>query len=205
KNTIEESRLIHRFCGVVWAYTESLFFRAHDITKEIHGPYNYNNHNLVVKEYMNLNPYEIWPGVDMLPCNNIKIYKSYNQKIKIQIDALNHLALDAGAQPVPNLMNHYVEIDGKEATPHQLMELLKIIAKTIAGISARIEKMSWHERVAKYAEIFWFRKRPLRDARGIDWKVPQTVLDNIAAGKPMPRRETKLSEEQVRRLAKLTI
>ncbi|MCP4153815.1 MAG: hypothetical protein GY757_39175 [bacterium] len=204
-STIEESRLIHRFCGVAWAYTESIFFRAHDVTKEIHGPYTYKDRNMMVKEYMNLNPHEIWPDVEMLPCNNIKIYKSYNEKVQVQIDALNHLALDAGAQPVPNLMNHYVEIDGKEASPDQLKDLLKIIGATIADISGRVEKMTWHERVSKYAEIFWFRKRPVRDARGIDWKVPQKVLDNIAAGKPLPRRETKLSEEQVRRLAKLTI
>jgi hypothetical protein len=203
--TRENSQIIHRFCGVIWAYTESIFFRAHDVTKEIHGPYSLNNQNLVVKEYMNLNPYDIWPGVTLLPCHTVKIFKNYNHKIKINIDILNHLSLEKGVLPVPNLDSYYIEIDGREAPPDQLRELMEIIGNTISEITARIEQMSWHDLVMKYAEIFWYRKKPLRDARGLPWKPPEHLRETIYAGKPNPMRQTKLSKEQVQRLAQLTI
>jgi hypothetical protein len=203
--TLEESRIIHRFCGIIWAYTEAIFFRAHDVTKEIHGPYALNGQNLVVKEYMNLNPREIWPGIPVLPCNRVKIIKNYNHKVKVRIDALNHLALEEGTQPVPNLEGYYIEIDGQEAHPDRLKELMAMTGQTISKITTQVDQMSWHDRVMKYAEIFWYRKKPLRDARGLSWKPPGDLKEKIYAGQPYPLRNTRLSKEQVHRLAQLTI
>lgn len=204
--SMDESRFIHRFCGLIWAYTESIFFRAHDATKEIHGPYYYNDNKqkLVIKEYLNLHPDMIWPEVTLLPCNTIKIVKNYNENIKIKIDALNHLYHEGG-QPVSNLSNYYIEIDGKRVTIEDLKKLISVIEKTITEISNQIKQMSWHQKVMKYAEIFWFRKKPLRDARGLCWQVPAQVREQINNGEENPKRLDILGEEQVYRLAMLTI
>lgn len=204
--SIEASKLIHQFCGVMWAYTESIFFRAHDVTKEIHGPYYYNRNKqqFVVKEYLNLQPVEIWPRVTLLPYNTIRIFKGYTNDIKIRVDALNHLYHEGG-ELVPSLERYYIEMDGKKEPVEKLKELLEIVEQTITEISTRIEHMSWHEKVMKYAEIFWFRKKPLRDAQGLCWRVPETVQENILAGKENPIRQKRLTDEQSHRLAMLTI
>lgn len=202
---LQESRFLHRLCGLIWAYTESIFFRAHDVTKEIHGPYDLENgQKLLVKEYLHLQPNPIWPDFKLLPYRTIKIFKKYNEHIKIRIDSLNHLYHDGG-QPVPNLTDYYIEIDGQEVSLETLLQLSPVIEHTISEISVKVDQMNWQEKVMKYAEIFWFRKKPLRDARGLNWELPAAVRDNIRSGKPNPRRQTRLSAEQVYRLAILTI
>lgn len=199
------SRFIHQFCGITWAYTESIFFRAHDVTKEIHGPYELENgEKLLVKEYLHLQPGAIWPKAQLLPCKTIKVFKKYNRHIKIRIDSLNHLYHDGG-QPVPNLTGFYAEIDGKKASSEDLKKLAPQIQQNITEITGEVDRMSWHERVMKYAEIFWFRKKPLRDARGLNWELPREVEKKIRSGKPNPRRLNRLSAEQVYRLAMLSI
>ncbi|MGD2084773.1 MAG: hypothetical protein PVH61_01195 [Candidatus Aminicenantes bacterium] len=203
---LEESKLIHQFCGVMWGYTESIFFRAHDVTKEIHGPYYYNqsNRHFVVKEYLNLRPMVLWPDVTLLPCNEIKIYKGYTDAIKIRVDALNHLYHEGG-QLVPSLESYYIEVDGKKEPVEILKEFLEIVEQTITQISTLLDHMNWNEKVLKYAEIFWFRKKPLREARELDWQVPEALRKNILAGKENPIRQKRLTDEQSHRLAMLTI
>lgn len=205
KCAIEESRIVHRFCGIIWAYTESTFFRAHDVTKEIHGPYELENgEKLLIKEYLHLNPQIIWPKIPLLPHKTIKIFKKYNQQVKIRIDSLNHLYHDGG-QPVPNLIDYYVEVDGKEFSLSDLQELSPIIQNTISSLTESVDQMTWHERVEKYADIFWYRKKPLREARGLDAELPAHIKEKIKKGQPNSRRLKRLSAEQVYRLAMLTI
>ncbi|HVG17912.1 MAG TPA: hypothetical protein VNI02_02600 [Blastocatellia bacterium] len=204
--SIEESQLLHKFCGIMWAYTESIFFRAHDVTKEIHGPYFYDGgeKKLVVKEYLNLSPAEIWPGVTLLPCDTIKVYKIYDESVRLRIDALNHLYHE-GNSLVTGLERYRVEVDGEERGLDTLREFLPIVQETIFEISSHVESIGWNDRVLKYADIFWFRKKPLRDARGLPWGVPEQVRLNILSGAEDPRRRERLSDEESQRLALLTI
>lgn len=203
---LEESRIIHIFCGILWAYTETIFFRAHDVTKEIHGPYYHNKDfsNILIKEYLNLSPNEIWPEVKLLPFNKVIIYKNYCNNIEITIDALNHICQKRG-NLINDLKQYYIEVDGKEMDTSKLGNIINIIKNSICEITNDIEKMSWHEKVIKYAEIFWYRKKPLRDALKNNWKVPKEVISNIYAGAPNPKRLEFLSKEQIVRLANLTI
>ena len=203
---LEGSKLIHRFCGIMWAYAESIFFRAHDVPKEIHGPYHYNENKqtFIVQEYLNLRPLEIWPDVPLLPCNTIKVFKGYNEKIKIRIDPLNHLYHEGG-DLVSNLESYYIEVDGQREQVERLVQLMEIAGQTITRISIMINDMSWHERVQKYADIYWFRKKPLRDARRLCWKVPAHVRKNILAGKENLKRKRRLTDEESSRIAMITI
>ncbi|HEY9432886.1 MAG TPA: hypothetical protein VI260_15590 [Blastocatellia bacterium] len=199
------SQIVHRFCGVMWAYTEAIFFRAHDVTKEIHGPYTLDDdRQFIVQEYLNLRPAELWPGFPLLPCRTIRVYKQYSRSVRISIDALNHLYHEGG-QLVPSLTAYSVEVDGEEHDVGILNEYLKIVQQTVMAISRHIDSISWNERVLKYSDIFWFRKKPLRDQRGLDWRVPASVRSAILAGHENERRRTPLSNEASARLAMLTI
>ena len=204
--SVEESKIVHRFCAVMWAYTEAICFRAHDVTKEIHGSYpcDGGRKHFIVKEYLNLSPRELWPDAPLLPCSTIRIYKQYNDNVRIRIDALNHLYHEGG-QLVPNLEACCVEVDGRRVEIELLREYLARVQQTIGTISRYIESISWNERVLKYAEIFWFRKKPFRDQRGCDWRVPPHVRNTIRNGMENERRRTPLSDEASARLAMLTI
>ncbi len=202
----DESKIVHRFCAVMWAYTEAICFRAHDVTKEIHGAYSYDDgrKHFIVKEYLNLSPHELWPDMPLLPCRTVKIYKQYNETVRIRIDALNHLYHEGG-QLVPSLEACRVEVDGQQADVELLREYLVRVQQTVGSISRYIERISWNERVLKYADIFWFRKKPFCDQRGRDWRVPAHVRQAIMTGTENERRRVPLSDEASARLAMLTI
>lgn len=201
-----ESQLVHRFCGIMWAYTEAIFFRAHDVTKEIHGPYPCGDggRQFIVKEYLNLRPVELWPHASLLPCQTIRIFKRYTDAVRIRIDALNHLYHDGGPL-VPNLESCVVEVDGVRQPVSVLAPHLAAAHQTITEISRHVDAITWNERVLKYADIFWFRKRPVSDRRGRDWHVPAHVREAIMRGAENERRRTPLSDEASERLAMLTI
>lgn len=203
----DESALVHRLCGLLWAYTESIFFRAHDITKEIHGPYPLSTHggNLVVKEYLSLKPTDIWPDLPLLQHREIRVLLSYSVDMSIEIDALNHLYNRGKKSAVEQLAAFEVQLDHRSATTEQIKEAINRLEGIIVGNTEFVDGLSWHQKVEKYAEIFWYRKAPLRKARGLDWKLPEQLRSRIQAGSPDPRRLTRLSPEQVRRLAMLTI
>lgn len=201
-----ESRFIHQFCGVMWSYTESIFFRAHDVTKEIHGPYPLGDgQTMVVKEYLNLRPTEIWGDIPLLPCDRIRIVKKYGPGLGLTIDALNHLYNEKGTNAVPYLLGTFMEVDDRVVDQEEGRELLERMQETIAFNAVQVDALTWHQKVEKYAEIFWFRKRPVRELRGLAWQVPENVRERIAAGTENPSRRDRLSAEQVCRLAKLTI
>ena len=204
-DSLADSQLVHRFCGVMWAYTEAIFFRAHDVTKEIHGPYAIDgDRQFIVKEYLNLRPLELWPDIPLLPCQTIRIYKQYNRSVRMRIDALNHLYHEGG-QLVPNLTAYSVEVDGAQQRVDILNDYLRIVQQTIMTISRHIDQIGWNDRVSKYADIFWFRKRPTREQRGMDWRVPAAVREAVMNGTENERRRPHLSDEASARLAMLTI
>lgn len=204
--SVEESMTVHRFCALMWAYTEAIFFRAHDVTKEIHGPYGVagTDRRFIVKEYLNLRPRELWPTMPLLPCDTVKIFKQYVPEVRIRIDALNHLYQE-GAPLVPSLERYAIEVDGEPRDLEVLQRFLARAQETVQAISHHIDGIDWNQRVLKYADIFWFRKKPLRDQRGVDWRVPSSVRAAILAGEENRRRRPQLSNEASARLAMLTI
>jgi len=205
ETTLQDSQIVHRFCGLIWAYTEAIFFRAHDVTKEIHGPYSsVHGSNILVKEYLNLNSREIWPDAPLLPYRTIKVYQNYESGMKLSIDALNHLYYEGGAF-VKNLRHACIEVDLEKVSVVDLPEIMNRITDAIQHITSKVDGMTWQEKVTKYAEIFWFRKKPLRDLRGLDWRLPDRIREKIAVGQENPKRVERLSEEQVYRLALITI
>lgn len=204
--TAVAARIVHGFCAVMWAYTESIFFRAHDVTKEIHGPYpcDGGGGHFLVKEYLNLRPDDLWPDVPLLPCRTVKVYTQYSKDVRLRIDALNHLYHEGGPL-VPNLERCAVEVDGERRDAGVLQSYLPTVQQTITTISRRVEAMTWNERVSRYADIFWFRKKPVGDQRGRDWRVPPHLRESIARGVENHRRRMPLSDEASARLAMLTI
>ncbi len=202
-----DSVLVHRLCGIAWAYTESIFFRAHDVTKEIHGPYLLVDGAgvLVVKEYLNMRPVELWPRRRLLEHAEVRVLLRYREGTEMEIDALNHLYHRGGESMVDQLLGYLVEIDGRPAEPPEIVELIAAMGEVIGGQTAFVDGLSWHEKVEKYAEIFWFRKAPLRSAVGLDWQLGPEVREQIRRGQPNPKRVPRLSREEVHRLARLTI
>jgi hypothetical protein len=192
----EKSRCLHQVFGVLWAYTESIFFRAHDVTKEIHGAYEFNGNKLIIREYLNLNARAVWPDMPLLPHDTIKVYTTYRPSIDVSIDSYNHLYLNHG-NFVEDLTDYRIEIDGTKVDVPVLYALVKRMLDGIQLIHQWAKEASWQEKTEKYAEIYWYRKAPLRHIRKIDWHVPEEVRIAIREGAVDERREARLTNRQI--------
>ena len=205
-NELEAASIIQRFCGIMWAYTEAIFFRAHEVTKEIHGLYQLKDGNqLLVREYLHLQPYELW-GDDMtfLKYKNIVVGAVYKPELKIRIDAYNHLFLENGNYR-SDMCGYYILANGKPIEVDELNLLMEEALKTIDKIHSLTDKMDWRQLTNKYADIYWYRKSPFRAILGKETTVPDSVRKNIETGEPDKRRINNLSEEQIRNLIRIVI
>ncbi len=202
----QQALLIQRFCGVMWAYTESILFRAHEVTKEVHGPYvvDENGDKLLVREYHHLSPVEIWGDIPFMAYKDIVIYTIYNKNLDVNIDSYNHLFLNGGNY-AKDLVSFAIEANGEPIQLEKLLSVMPLMQKTMQAVHAWVNQAGWHDKVNRYADIFWYRKSPLRTLLGKDWRVPETVRRNILNGKADTKRLEKLSDEAIDRLIQIVI
>ena len=198
--------IIQKFCGIMWAYTESIFFRAHEVTKEIHGPYELGaGRQMIIREYLNLQPDFLWGNmVPFLKYKNITVSTVYNKELKIRLDSYNHLFLECGNY-ITSLMNCNILGDGKPIEMNELCELLVAAEQTINTIHEWTSEQDWRVLANKYADIYWYRKSPFRQILKKDITVPECVREKIENGEPDPRRVSNLTDEMIERLIKIVI
>ena len=207
KSNAQESNILQRFCGIIWAYAEVIFFRVHDVTKEFHGLYcdeTDTNKKLLIREYLNLNPKGIWNNIPLLPFNNIKIYTKYDNNIEVSIDSYNHINVSKG-NFIESLTEYSIECDGKSITLKELQSFLPIIMQAIDGINNWVDKSDWKEITNRYADVYWYRKKPLRDLLKSGWKVPDKVREKINNGGINERMTGELSKDYIYKLIRTII
>lgn len=198
KADVSEAKILQRICGLLWSYTEAIFFRAHDITKEFHGLYSLpdKNERLMIREYLNLNPQDLWPDVELLPYKNIQIYCLYKNNLEVTIDAYNHLFLNNGNY-VDDLVGYYILCDGKETDIQELSLLVPQVLNAVHNIQHWVKKTTWIEHTKKYADIYWYRKKPLCALANTTAQVPEIVYEKIENGQVDIRRLKNLTDRQI--------
>ena len=195
-SNIDVSVRLHRSIGLLWAYTESIFFRAHDITKEMHGLYPYKNGKLLIREFLNLSPTDLWETDYLIPYNKICIYAVYDKNVDLKIDAYNHFFLERG-NFISSLVSYKICVDGEEVDIEALDRIASILTDSIYEIKNDIDKMDWHERALKYADIIWYRKKPISILCGNSGNVPDSVKHNIAVGEIDRKRISALTKREI--------
>lgn len=202
----EEAATIQKFCGMMWAYTEAIFFRAHEVTKEIHGPYELGDGSqMIIREYLNLQPDFLWGDmVPFLKYKNITVSTVYDKELKLRLDAYNHLFLERGNY-ITSLISCNILGDGKTIETSELSELLVAAERAIGTIHEWTSVQDWRTLANKYADIYWYRKSPFRQALKKDIVVPESVRIRIEHGEPDPRRVNNLTDETIERLIKIVI
>lgn len=201
-----EAEELHRMFGLLWAYTEAIFFRAHDVTKEIHGLYDIegSKSKLLIREYMNLSPQELWQNTPLLNCSKITIYTVYNDQLDVSIDAYNHLFFKKGNY-INDLFKYAIVCDGVEISIETLKTFAGKMLDTIRVIHEWAAKADMGEKVCRYADIYWYRKKALCDILGKEAGVPPIVYQNILNGSPDGRWKNNLSDRQIDQLISLLI
>lgn len=176
------ARLIHQLAGVLWAYAESLYFVAHELAVEIHGPYQVSGGRLLlVRDFFELHPCPLWPSINSLVSHQtVRIMVLYKH-VDMHLDVYNNLYIDPGKRLLDEAVSYLVLIDGHTASLSQVQQLILAASKAIAAISNKVNAWSLEEIVCQYIHIFWWRKATLSQALQKDWRPPEEVLRRVVA------------------------
>lgn len=191
-----QASMLQRFFGLMWAYTESLFFRAHDVTKEIHGLYTDGDYKVLIREYYNLKPKDIWGDLPYTDYSSFKIITYYTKDLSISLDAYNHIFFKGGNY-IENMVKYRIEADGKVISLDELLNQIPKMEATIKAVHEWSDNSDSKVIINRYADIYWYRKKVLKDILGLDWRVPKHVRKNIEEGDVDRRRLKKLSDRQI--------
>jgi hypothetical protein len=175
------SRTVIALNSLVWSFYYDIYVEA---GFEFHGPYNVNyngeNYQLLIRDYHNLKPSEIWGLAENFEYKSIRFYLLY-QNVDIKIDYFMH---EVSYNPLrTNLKYFFVETnDGgkeKELVFSELEKISESAEKIAFDQVALVNKLPVLDKMKKGAEICYYQLKPFRDSLNIDWKPSKEVYDAI--------------------------
>ena len=197
-----DAHFLQQLCGALWAYSEALYFRVHDIPKSIHGPYELDKKEtdafLLIRDYSELKALGIW-NHKQIPMHSLQILTLYQNELQISVDSFNHVYNSKGNYK-DSLLAYQILKDGQPVMLQETEELIPIMRKLILDVMHWSSECNWRQIANRYADIYWYRKKPLCDLLKKDWRVPQKVRENIESGDVNEKRDPNLSPESIDRL-----
>lgn len=162
--------------GLVW----SLFFDVFTYTGfSLHGPYRVSvkkfgkNKILVVNDYFNLRPVEIWHKAKNVPFEKVRIYHIY-KNIDWKINFFERI--DPKLDLTNNLCFAMIEINGKQTNNLEKIEnLTEYIFKITQKQTDFVNNLTSLEIVRKSSEICYYGLRNLFAYFREDWMPPRTI------------------------------
>lgn len=170
---------ILKLSGLLWAYAETMYYVAREICCDYQGPYNITpDTSILVRQYSNLCPTDLWPQLSAL--NNIDsiIIKSKHRNLDIVFDVYNNLYINQG-----NIMDSFVDgevlINGCRASLEDIQSLIHNVTNEMILLHTTIESMSEEEIIWQYIRIFWYRKKGIAHLLGEDWEPPYELRSKL--------------------------
>lgn len=174
------ARLVHQLAGVFWAYAESLYFVAHELSVEIHGPYKVpGGYSLLVRDFFDLHPFPLWPSIDSLVSHQTVRVMIMYKNLEAHLDVYNNLYIDSGKRLIDEACCCQVLIDGQTVSLSQIQQLILETCRAIEVISKKVDSWSLEQIARQYIHIFWWRKAVLSKALQKDWRPPEKVLKRV--------------------------
>jgi len=166
--------------GLVWSFYFDVFTYT---GLSVHGPYKVfakkfgASKKLIINDYFNLRPVEIWPEARNIPFKKIRICQIY-KNIYWKIGFFERV--DPSVSLNDNLICALIEIDGKPITD---LAAIEKITKQIFEITARqtdfVNKLSPLEVVKKASEICYYGLRGIFEYFNKSWKPSKSISDLI--------------------------
>lgn len=179
-NLTQLSQAAHRTAATLWSYAECLYFVAHEIGVEIHGPYpSADGSVLMVRDYFRPDPVELWPEFDsFLDFTSLRIVARY-EAFGGELDIYNNLYLGPTESLVSETSSILVFCDGEPLGLADLKQVQQTASGMITTFVSEVESWDLATTARKYANIFWWRKRELALAARGQWRPSDEVLSLI--------------------------
>jgi len=176
----KDARNTLMLAGLLWSYSETNFFVAHELTCEYHGAYPLSDGNFaVIREFKNLRPVELWSNRDYsnLP-EFLRIITIHNNLLNISFDAYNNLYDEKGTMATTLLKGAVCTADNRSLSLNEIINLISIFSEKVEAFTIEVEAMTKLDIAHKYMEVFWYRKKSLADYMGIGWR-PSAELSKV--------------------------
>ncbi|MCP5102159.1 MAG: hypothetical protein GY950_02205 [bacterium] len=199
----KSSIAVHKLCAVLWNYAESVCFKTHGLVREFHGPYRFpgKEEEVLLRDFYSLQPLELWEECKPVAYQNVRVVTAYRD-LGMTIDIYNNVSTREGRSYIAGLESYYVEGDGKILSLEEIKGLCAVLSEVMIAVTTRIETFDWRRLAEKYAEIFWFSKKELRDALNRDWRFPPVVRERIKNGQLSTRLQN-LDQRSLQRMLRI--
>jgi len=171
---------------LLWAYAESLYFQGREICCEYHGPYRFNGEIVVIRDFANFMPIDLWENGNYdTKIRSIRIVTFHKENVNLTIDAFNNVNI-TGENFVDFCTGGLLFINNKIASKEEIIVAMEEFSQKLECQLGLVNLMSSDELYRKYAYIFWYRKKSLADFLGQEWTPPSKVFDILSNVKIEP-------------------
>lgn len=180
----KDARKALMLAGLLWSYSETNYFVAHELTCEYHGAYPLPDGNFaVIREFMNLRPAELWPARDYgnLP-DSLRIITIHDSTLDIGFDAYNNLFDEKGTMATSLLRGAVCTADNRSLSVDEISTLISTFSVKVEAFTVEVDAMSKLDVARKFMEVFWYRKKSLTDYMGISWKPSEELYAFLEEG-----------------------
>ncbi len=170
----EIAKLILATESLVWILYYDLFPCA---GSERHGPYTVEKENVIlVRDYFNLNPNEIWPINNKY--SSIRIILKYPKNTNIKINFNNQIKSSKSLRD--ELISFSIYVDKKRVTSLPEIRLLfQYLSGLVEEQAKRVNLLPPLEIIKKGAEIYYYRYKNLYKDYKEDWRPPRQIYNRI--------------------------
>jgi len=159
--------------SLIW----SLYFDPYrSAGSEIHGPYLVGNYYILIRDYFDLNPKEIWPIKNRY--SSVKMYLKYPKDIGIKINFIDQVY---SSEPLGKELIYFsMLVNGKNVTSlSEINSLFKYFSVLVENQSRKINKLTPLEIIKRGAEIYYYASKDFFKYYKEDWRPSQEVYNRI--------------------------
>ena len=170
----EIAKLILTLESLIWTLYYDLFPCA---GSERHGPYSIEKENVIlIRDYFNLNPNEIWPINNKYP--SIKIFLKYPKDTNIKINFNNQIKSSKSLRD--ELISFSIYVDEKKVTSlPEIRSLFQYLSGLVEKQAKVVNMLPPLEIIKKGTEIYYYRYKDLYKEYREDWRPPKQIYNRI--------------------------
>ncbi len=160
--------------NLVWVFYYAAWLPA---GLQIHGPYKVKDGTLLVRDYYDLAPADIWELASDVPVRKI----SMGLLFRNLTGGINFLNQPHFNEVLPDELVRF-RIDIENESVKELKDFLLIIKKAQDITTKQVEyvnQLDSLDQVSKASQICWYLKKDLSEAVSESWQPPQVIMENI--------------------------
>ena len=182
---LEWKRTLKELIQILFCYFEYLFWARRRIGYIHHGPYilSQRKETLLVWNYYDFKPKEIWPCVKDIPLNNLSIYIfcHYNMinEIKEFFDITEKELYDLDSL-LKFIKRVLIVVNEKIITDvDQIRKIIELVKKYAVRLRVRQQTMKKEEFKRKFLEITFYMSKPIMKMLNKGWQPPKYYYEYI--------------------------